>query len=518
MNIRTAPSTGKLGPAMRAILPALALAFIGGCSNPPPAATPAAQQAARPANTTAAARPNVLVIIADDLGSNDLSVAGGRIPTPNLDRLAKSGIRYTEGYATAAVCAPSRSGLLAGRQQNRFGFEFNPVGRDETLGMSLKETTIAQTMKAAGYRTGMVGKWHIGQGPGFHPLDRGFDSFYGVLGGGTPYWKTKGEGDLQVATAEDRIITRERLPLVDGRTPVDPEGYVTDLFTDRAIDFIGAGKRGQPFFLYLSYTAPHTPLQATAKYLKPTKPGQTDYHRVYDAMVDALDQGVGRVMDHLRKTGQLSDTLVFVVSDNGCPSYVGGACSNAPLNGWKGYPHEGGLRVPFLMSWPARIKPAVRGDIVSTLDIAATAAAVARTTHPKAEGIDLVGKIDDGVRLEDRSLFWRNGPNLTVRHGRWKLIVVNKAAAPAGAGDELGRSLRADGLPAEVSPLGQWVLLYDLEKDPGEKNDVAARHPEVVQDLRRRWAAWNEGNVAPQWTSRRSLTAEIDGARFELFN
>jgi arylsulfatase A-like enzyme len=143
---------------------------------------------------------------------------------------------------------------------------------------------------------------------------------------------------------------------------------------------------------------------------------------------------------------------------------------------------------------------------------------VARTTHPKAEGIDLVGKIDDGVRLEDRSLFWRNGPNLTVRHGRWKLIVVNKAAAPVGAGDELGRSLRADGLPAEVSPLGQWVLLYDLEKDPGEKNDVAARHPEVVQDLRRRWAAWNEGNVAPQWTSRRSLTAEIDGARFELFN
>lgn len=505
--------------ALRVFAVAAAVTLVSCAGSAPPTRT-----AVESSRASAAARPNIIVIVVDDMGYNDFSLVGGKIPTPNIDRLAQSGARMTAGYVTAAVCAPSRTAILTGRQQTRFGFEFNPVGRDETSGLSLAETTIAQTMKKAGYRTGMVGKWHIGQQPGYQPLDRGFDYFYGVLGGATPYLRSIGADDLHVVTAEDSRITRQRLPLFDGRTPIDPEGYVTDLFTDKSIGFIGdrgVGDRGvqeqQPFFLYLAHTAPHTPLQAPAKYLQRTGKGGSDFDRVYAGMFAALDDGVGRLIEHLKKTGQYDNTLVFFISDNGCPSYVGGACSNKPLNGWKGYPWDGGLRVPYLISWPARIKPQVRNEIVSSLDIAATSAALAGITHPRAEGVNLVSVLDRPQQANGRTLFWRTGPNHVVRQGRWKMIVANKAAAPA-ADDDLGRSLRPDGIAATVSPLGQWTLLYDLEKDPGEKVDVAAQNPQVVASLQRLFAEWDKDNVAPQWTSRRGITVEVNGARAELFN
>ena len=214
-------------------------------------------------------RPNIIVIVADDLGYNALSVYGGKTPTPHIDKLAAGGVLMTSGYVTAAVCAPSRAAILSGRQQTRFGFEFNPVGRDESGGMSLEETTIAETMKSAGYRTGMVGKWHLGQAEGYRPLDRGFDSFFGILGGATPFLTKIGPDDLHVVTAEDQFITRDRFPIIDQETPVDTDQYVTDLLTDRAIEFAGEPQT-QPFFLYLAYTAPHTPLQASATYLERT--------------------------------------------------------------------------------------------------------------------------------------------------------------------------------------------------------------------------------------------------------
>ncbi|MBU6377478.1 MAG: sulfatase-like hydrolase/transferase [Gammaproteobacteria bacterium] len=463
-------------------------------------------------------RPNVIVIVADDMGSGDFSAAGGRLPTPNIDRLANSGVRMTEAYVTAAVCAPSRAGMLAGRPQTRFGYEFNPVGRDEANGLSLNETTLAQTMKRAGYRTGMVGKWHVGQAAGYHPLDRGFDSFFGILGGATPYLRTIAPGDLHVVTDEDALITRKRLPIIDDREPFDTAEYVTDLFTDRAIRFIGEQPSGDPFFLYFAYTAPHTPLQASARYMARVPEGGSDFQRVYAGMMFALDDGIGRLLDHLEKTGQRDNTLIIFLSDNGCPGYIGGACSNGILNGYKGYPWDGGLRVPFLVSWPERIRPAVRHDVVSSLDIAATIAAAAGTVHPKAEGVDLLPVIDGKRALRERGLFWRMGPTSVVRKGRWKMITVNKSSIAAKDGDALGRSRRADGLPATVSPLGQWTFLYDLQSDPGEKVDVAAKRPDVVARLRREWAAWDAANVPPQWTSRRSVNAEVNGARVELFN
>ena len=491
---------GKL--TMIAVAAWLVAACLGG---------PVATAAAKPD-----ARPNVIVILADDMGFNDISANGGRIQTPNIDALAASGTRFTSGYVTAAVCAPSRAALMAGRQQTRFGYEFNPVQRDTTGGMSLAETTIAQTMKQAGYRTGIVGKWHLGQPEGYNPLDRGFDSFYGVLAGATTYLTDIGPSDLHVKTAEDDKISRKALPVFDGRNRVEPTDYLTDVFTDKALGFIGKDQ-SKPFFLYLAYTAPHTPLQASAKYMSRVPPGGTDFQRVYHAMMLSLDDGIRRLVAHLKATGQYDNTVIFFLSDNGCPSYIGGACSNAPQSGWKGYPWDGGLRVPFLMSWPARVKPGVSNSIVSSLDIAATSAAVAGVNHPNAEGVDLSGTKAGSGPADTRALFWRMGPTHVVRKGKWKLITVNKGTKGA-EGDELGRSLRPDGQPATVSELGQWTVLYDLSADPGEKTDVSAANPAVVRDLTQAWQAWNKSNVDPQWTSRRGVNADINGLRIELFN
>jgi arylsulfatase A-like enzyme len=460
-------------------------------------------------------RPNVIVIVADDLGYNDLSAYGGSIQTPNIDRLAAGGVRMTSGYVTAAVCAPSRAAILSGRQQTRFGFEFNPVGRDQSGGMSLEETTIAETMRAAGYRTGMVGKWHVGQAVGFRPLDRGFERFFGILGGATPYLTSIVPDDLHVVTAEDQYITRDRLPIFDQDTRVDPDQYVTDLLTEQAIEFMGQSQT-QPFFLYLAYTAPHTPLQAPARYLERAPADASDSERVYAAMVTSLDDGIGRLSDYLRSTGQFDNTLIIFVSDNGCPSYV--SCSNAPLNGWKGYPWEGGIRVPYIVSWPDRLAPSASDAPVSSLDIAATAAAAAGVRHPGAEGVNLVESLEAPASVQsERALFWRMGPTRVVRSGRWKLITVNRSAT-AGGGDELEHSRIPDGMSANVSALGQWTFLYDLSSDPAERFDVAAQHPEVVAALQQQWENWNLQNVEPQWTSRRGVRGDVNGSRVELFN
>lgn len=511
------PQSAQVGRGLlAAVLCAMALMGAGCQSGEAVEAAPPGSVGlpARPAQ-----RPNIIVIVADDLGFGDIGVNGGRIPTPNIDALAASGVRMVEGYTTAAVCAPSRAALMAGRQQTRFGFEFNPAGRDTQRGMSQQETTIAQTLGAAGYRTGIVGKWHLGQAAGYTPLDRGFDSFFGILGGATPYLTAIRAEDLHVETAEDRLITRDRLPVFDGRTRVEPEAYLTDVFTDRAIAFTQAAD-ARPYFLYLAYTAPHTPLQAPARYVARVGEQPSDFHRAYAAMVIALDDGIGRLVRHLKETGAYENTMIIFLSDNGCASYVGGACTNAPLKGWKGYPWDGGIRVPFIVSWPGRLAPTVHAGPVSALDIAATAAAAAGTTHPGAEGHDLVALLQSSASRPDRALFWRMGPTRIVRDGRWKLIIVNRAAPTASGAesDDLARSMRPDGIPAVVSELGQWTLLYDLEADPTETVNLAERRPDVVRDLQAKWERWDAANVPPQWTSRRGVAAEVDGMRVEMFN
>lgn len=469
-----------------------------------------------PQETARARRPNVIVILADDLGYGDLSTYGGWIPAPHITALAASGVRFTDGYVSAAVCAPSRAALLTGRPQTRFGFEFNPVGRDATSGLSLDETTLAQVMRGAGYATGMVGKWHIGSGPGYHPLDRGFGSYFGILGGASDYWAGQGPADLFAAIGGDDLTARRLSPVVRGREMVEEKRYLTDAFTDEAVDFMRQN-RDRPFFLYLAHTAPHTPLQATARYADRFAHIPDPHRRAYAAMVSALDDGVGRVMAELKALGLEEDTIVVFLSDNGCANYVRGACTNAPLSGAKGMYWEGGIRVPFILSAPGRA-PAGRtvSAPVSSLDLMVTAARAAGRAPPAAaEGADLLALL--GGPGPDRALFWRSGPNYAVREGRWKLLVVNKADSLDGPGGVYGKPT-PDHVPAVVSPLGQWVLLYDLEADPGEKVDVSARHPEIVRRLMADYRAWDRRNVPPIWTSRRQFRTEVNGYRVQLYN
>lgn len=464
-------------------------------------------------------RPNIIVILADDLGYGDISTYGGAIPTPNIDALAASGVRFTSGYVPAAVCAPSRAALLSGRQQTRFGFEFNPVGRDEMTGLPLGETTIAQVLKLAGYVTGIVGKWHIGQAAGFHPLDRGFDSFFGVLGGATDFITRPAEGDIAAVIPGDNLTTRTRFPVSRGREVVDEPRYLTEAFTQEARAFI-RGNRDKPFFLYLAYTAPHTPLQATKAYADRFPEIVSPYQRTYAAMVSSLDDGVGAIMAELRAQGLERDTMVIFLSDNGCAGYIRGGCTNRPLEGGKGTPWEGGVRVPFIMAAPGRIPAGIVDErAISSLDIMTTAARLAGTPAPaKAEGRDLVAALTTarGEPVHD-ALFWRMGPNHAVREGRWKLIVVNKSDTIQNLDKVYGEPV-PDGVPATVGPLGQWVLLYDLEADPGETRDLAAQHPEVVKRLSARFDTWNALNVEPIFTSRRQFHSVIGERRVQLFN
>lgn len=466
-----------------------------------------------------ARRPNVIVILADDLGYGDMSTYGGPIPTPNIDALAASGVRFTSGYVPAAVCAPSRAALLSGRQQTRFGFEFNPVGRDELTGLPLGETTLAQVMKAAGYATGMVGKWHIGQAAGFHPLDRGFDSYFGVLGGATEYIARPADGDLVATIPGDNLTTRTRFPVSRGRQVVDEPRYLTEAFTDEARAFIRT-RKDEPFFLYLAYNTPHTPLQATKKYADRFPNITSPYRRTFAAMVSSLDDGVGAVMAELRAQGLERDTVVIFLSDNGCAGYIRGGCTNRPLEGSKGMPWEGGIRVPFIIAAPGRIPGGIVDDRpISSLDIMPTAARFAGTKPAaRAEGVDLVPLLTGAKRGPAHpALFWRMGPNHAVREGRWKLLVVNRSDTVQNPDQVYGNPI-PDGVPATIGPLGQWVLLFDLEADPGETRDVAALHPDVVRRLSARFSAWDQLNVAPIFTSRRQFRTEIGGRRVQLFN
>ena len=465
-----------------------------------------------------ARRPNVIVILADDLGYGDVGANGGkRVPTPNIDSLARTGIRFTDGYVTAAVCAPSRAGLLTGRHQSRFGFEFNPVGRNESLGPPLTETTIAQVMNRAGYSTGMVGKWHIGQAAGFHPMDRGFDEYFGVLAGATAYLPKLGASDEAAPTAGDDKLTRTNLPIYRGRDKVEAPGYLTHVFTDEAVAFVDRHAQ-QPFFLYLAYNAPHTPLQASAKYLDRFRSIQNPDRRVYSAMLSALDDGVGRLLAELDRKGLRDNTMVIFLSDNGCPNYIRGACTNGPLSGFKAYPWEGGIRVPYIVSWPGGLKPGVYRNPVSSLDILPTAAGLAGVKATGAEGVNLLPYLRGRKGgLPNETLFWRMGPNHAVRAGRWKLLVVNKSDTVENINEVVGSPV-PDGVKAEVSPLGQWRLLYDLNADPGEERDLAAQHPEIAKRLEAQFRDWNRKNVEPMFTSRRQFRSEVNGHKAQLYN
>ena len=357
-------------------------------------------------------RPNIVLIMADDMGYADAGFTGAKdIETPNLDNLAKSGVIFTQGYCNHPFCAPSRAALLAGRYHQRFGFEDNPAydPSNPILGIDPDEKLFPKRLQEAGYTTGGIGKWHLGAAEPFHPNHRGFDYFYGFLGGGHDYFQIDMRRPVREAYFQ---------PLIRNGRPAEFEGYLTTALSRDAVDFIETNK-DKPFFLYLAYNAPHTPLQAPDEAIAKYAHIKEEKRRVYAAMVDVMDQGIGEVVQALQRNGLRENTLVFFLSDNGGPqnmswnpNYWNGS-SNGPFRGGKTNLYDGGLHVPFIASWPARVPAGITYEApVMALDIARTAVECAGAdamAAPAMEGVDLipfVRKEKQGPPHE--AIFWRD--------------------------------------------------------------------------------------------------------------
>lgn len=424
--------------------------------------------------------PNIVVIVTDDMGYADIGVHGSKdIPTPNIDALAKGGIRFTDAYVSGPYCSPTRAGLLTGRYPQRFGHEFNldlsPAHSD--FGLPLSETTMADRLKSAGYRTALFGKWHLGFSDKFHPMARGFDEFFGFLAGQHSYL------DTQAAS---------RNPLLDGRKVVAETTYLTDAFADRAVDFIKRQK-SQPFFLYLAFNAVHIPLQATDKYLARFTHIADEQRRTYAAMLSAMDDGIGKTLAALRAEGLEENTLIFFFNDNGGPTMAGttiNGSSNAPLRGSKRQTLEGGIRVAFIIRWKGHLaegkadaRPIIQLDVLPT---ALAAAGVKPQPQWKLDGVDLLpfltGKMSGRPH---EALYWRLGENMAIRKGDWKLVKTSE------------RPLQ-DIDPAMFNDLS-GAELYNLADDIGEKMNLAAAHPKKVKELAAAWQRWNKELAKPLW-------------------
>lgn len=506
---------------LRAVVPCLLI--LGGCDGNPP--EPAVRSGDVVADTDAAIvrdkatndrPPNIVFIFADDLGIGDTGVYGSEvIETPHIDALAAAGVRFTQAYVSHPVCSPSRAGLMTGRYQQRHGWEFNPAGRDEDTGMSVGERTMADVLKAAGYSTGMVGKWHLGYQGGHHPQARGFDEYFGVLAGGSIFIDPDVPG---VESAALRVTERTpRTAVFRGREPVEVDEYLTDVFTDEALAFIDA-HQSEPFFLYLSHTTPHTPLQATAKYLDRYRHIEDKATRIYAAMVSSLDDSVGLIVSKLEEIGQFDNTLIVFSSDNGCAGYINGACSNAPHAGFKRYHQEGGIRVPLIMQWPERLDRDVYEHPVTSLDLLATFSSAAGGSETTEDSVNLLPYLaGEASGAPHEYLYWRAGPSKAIRDARWKLIKYNRSLLTEADLRPDGRlEPPADGWPTE-SPDGQLTLLYDLNADPGETENLALEHPDIVSRLERAHSNWNTGLMEKAiLPGIRSTLAEIHGETVQL--
>jgi len=413
-------------------------------------------------------RPNILFIVGDDMGYADVGFHGCRdIPTPQLDALAAASVRFTNGYVSGPYCSPTRAGLLTGRYQQRFGHEFNPGGGN---GLPVTETTLADLLHAAGYVTGLVGKWHLGAAEAMHPQRRGFDEFFGFLGGAHDYFQSAG--------------------VLRGRQAANESEYLTDAFGREAAAFIER-HNGQPWFLCLTFNAVHTPMHATDDRLARFANVAERQRRTYDAMMLAMDEAVGRVLQKLDATDQRQNTLIAFISDNGGPTMPGttvNASRNDPLRGSKRTTLEGGIRVPYLVSWAARLKPGQFEEPVIQLDLTATAlAAAGLEARPewKLDGVNLLPFLaGEKTGAPHDALYWRFGEQMAIRAGDFKLVRYDSHA------DTL------TGAPRQpVTP----VKLYNLRDDVGETNDLAAAMPDKVRELRTRWDAWNAANIEPLW-------------------
>ncbi|WDI39955.1 sulfatase-like hydrolase/transferase [Bremerella sp. P1] len=407
------------------------------------------------------AKPNVVILFSDDAGYNEFSLHGAELfPTPRINSIAANGVRFTNGYVSGTVCSPSRAGLLTGRYQNRFGHEFNiPPVYSDSNGLPLEETTIADVMKQAGYQTIALGKWHLGYAPKFHPMERGFTDFYGFLQGARSYFP------LEKPTRLNQLLR--------DREPVRPESfeYMTDELAIAAADYISKSE-DRPVFMYVAFNAIHTPNHVLQSDLASL--GEDTRQAKHRAMTIALDRAVGTVLDAIDQQGIKDNTIVIFLNDNGGAT----GHDNTPLRGKKGSAWEGGIRVPFVMQWPAKLpRGKVIDEPVIALDIFPTvmkAAGVSQSPGLPLDGTDLTPFLTGKTQTAPHdTLFWKSGANWAVREGNLKLVVANGGS----------------GKPE----------LYDLSEDAEEKINIAAQHPDQVKKMETMYQQWKKDFPAPTW-------------------
>jgi len=465
--------------------------------------------------------PNIVLIVADDLGFNDITfygggIAGGSVPTPSIDTIATEGIHFTNGYAGNGTCAPSRAALLTGRFATRSGFEFTPARPEfaqltagdgyiaenaehypptDSLGLPGSELTLPELLKPRGYHSVALGKWHLGEAEGVRPLDQGFDEFLGFLPGAALFLP---EGDAEVVNSKQEFdpIDRFLWPNLsyavrhNNSARFQPDSHMTDYFSRHAVRVIEAN-RTRPFFLYLAYNAPHTPLQAERQDYEALSHIKDHTERTYAAMLRGLDRGIGQVLDALETNGVADNTIVIFTSDNGGAGYVGLPDLNKPYRGWKISFFEGGIHTPYFIRWPSRIPAGSQYDsAVAHVDIFATVLAAAGVALPQDRTIDGVNVLNHALppngqqpRPLTRPLFWRTGGYKVVQQQGWKLQLQ----------EQNGKT---------------W--LYNLNVDPTEQTNLSRSHPAKLAELRTLLYRLDEEMAEPLWPALAETPIAID--------
>ena len=404
-------------------------------------------------------KPNVIIILADDAGYSDFGFMGSdEIKTPNLDQLALDGVTFNNAYVSASVCSPSRAGLLTGMYQQRFGHECN-LDSDVNNSFDPNQITIAEALKTEGYSTGLIGKWHLGDKKQNHPLNNGFDYFWGFISGARNYFYDPNE------------VNRNSIRnVVENYSQTNFDGYLTDVLGEKAISFIDKNyQSNNPFFLFLSFNAPHTPMHAKKEVLEKFKDNP---RKVYASMMWSMDEAIGNVIESLKENKQYDNTIIYFLSDNGAA--MSNDASPFPFKGWKGNQYEGGIKTPMIMTWKNKIKSNTQFDgFISALDIFKTSLEVSNVNKDlmiKADGKNIMNNLNNNI-ITNENLFWRKDKMATVRSGNYKLIRLNDTS----------------------------TVLYNIENNYFEDIDLKMKELYVHDSLLNMLSKWEMSLIEPNW-------------------
>ena len=404
-------------------------------------------------------KPNIIIILADDAGYSDFGFMGSdEIKTPNIDQLALDGVTFNNAYVSASVCSPSRAGLLTGMYQQRFGHECN-LDSDVNNSFDPNQITIAEALKTEGYNTGLIGKWHLGDKTQNHPLKNGFDYFWGFISGARNYFYDPNE--------KSRNSIRN---VVENYSETNFEGYLTDVLGNKAVNFIDKNHQSNtPFFLFLSFNAPHTPMQAKNEVLEKFKDNPRS---VYASMMWSMDEAIGNVIDGLKENNQYDNTIIYFLSDNGAA--MSNDASPFPYKGWKGNQYEGGIKTPMIMTWKNKIESNTQFDgFISALDIFKTsleASNVNKEFMINADGKNIMNFLNDN-NIKNENLFWRKDKMATVRSGNYKLIRLNDTS----------------------------TVLYNIKKNYFEDDNIKSKQSKIHDSLLILLSDWEKRLINPNW-------------------